>query len=222
MKNRVLLIGGFHKATALANSLIENGYKITIINENYEDCLRIAEDNRITVVHGDGSKPDVLADAESQQNEIVIAMTQQDEDNFVICQLCKKKFNIKKTVSLLNDPQKTEFFYSMGIDSVVCTFNTLTGIIEQHAFLDKIATVLPIDDRGKIGIVEMQVPSTSPCIGKHIFEIDLPKEVIIGCILRGEISMVPKGDTSILAGDRLILISAKKDQECAIKVLTGR
>lgn len=222
MKNKVLLIGGFHKATALANSLISRGYSVTIINEDYIDCMSLAENSKIRVIHGDGSKPYVLEDAETYDHDIAIALTQHDEENLVICQLCKKKFGVRKTVSLVNDPKKTEFFYKMGIDSVVCAINTITGIIEQQAFLDEIATVLPIGGQGNISIAEVPIPQTAPSVGKKIWEINLPKEVIIGCVLRGVNSMVPRGDTRLLAGDILVLISSKENQITAIRQLTGR
>jgi trk system potassium uptake protein TrkA len=222
MKNKVLLIGGFHKATALANSLICRGYSVTIINEDYKDCISLAENSELKVIHGDGSKPYVLEDAEAYEHDIAIALTQYDEENLVICQLCKKKFGVRKTVSLVNDPRKTELFHKMGIDSVVCAINTITGIIEQQAFLDEIATVLPIGGKGNISIAEVPIPQSAPSVGKKIWEINMPKEVIIGCILRGENSMVPRGDTRLLAGDILVLISSKENQISAIKELTGR
>lgn len=221
MKNKILLVGGFNKTSALANSLISKGYLVTIINENYMNCMKLAENNQLKVIHGDGTKPYVLEDAEAYDNQIAIALTQYDEQNLVICQLCKKKFGIRKTVALVNDPKKTSFFYKMGIDSVVCALNTITGIIEQQAFIDKIATILPLT-QGNISIVEVPILQSAPSVGKKIWEIDLPKEVIIGCILRGENSMVPRGDTELLAGDILIIISSKENQILAIKELTGR
>lgn len=221
MKNKVLLIGGFHKATALANSLSNKGYAVTIINENYVDCVSLAENHEIKVIYGDGSKPYVLEDADAYENEIAIALTQHDEENLVICQLCKKKFGIGKTVALVNDPKKTDFFHRVGIDSVVCSISTITGIIEQQAFMEKIATVLPLG-QGNISVVQVPITQSAPSIGKKIWEIDLPKEVIIGCILRGENSMIPRGDTRLLAGDVLVLISSKEKQISAIHELTGR
>lgn len=221
MKNNILLIGGFHKTNALANSLISKGYSVTIINDNYKNCMQLAENNKLRVIHGDGTKPYVLEDAEAYDNEIAIALTQYDEQNLVICQLCKKKFGIRKTVSLVNDPKKTNFFYKMGIDSVVCAISTITGIIEQQAFIDEIATVLPLT-QGNISIAEVPILQSAPSVGKKIWEINLPKEVIIGCILRGENSMIPRGDTELLAGDILVLISSKRNQISAIKELTGR
>lgn len=221
MKKNVLLVGGFHKAKLLSISLIKKGYNVTIINEDYKDCLSLAENKSITVINGDGTKPYVLEDASAEDNDIAIALTQDDGDNLVICELCKKKFGVKKTVSLVNDPKKTEFFHKMGINSVVCAINTITSIIEQQAFLDEITTLIPIVDSNII-IAKVLIPQSSPVVEKKVWEISLPNEVIIGCILRGEQSMIPRGDTRLLAGDILVLILSKEKQIAAIQELTGR
>lgn len=221
MKKKALLIGGFHKARSLAESLIKKDYHVTAINSNYEICMILAEIDSLTVINGDGTKPFILEDADAQNADIAIALTQRDDDNLVICELCKKKFHVGKTVALVNDPKKTDFFYQMGIDSVVCAVNAITNIIEQQAFLDGIANLIPIGE-SRINIAEVPIPGTAPVVGKRLWEINLPKEVIIGCILRGESSMIPRGDTQILAGDMLILISSDNKEITAIKELTGR
>ncbi|MGC6176936.1 potassium channel family protein [Lacrimispora sp. 38-1] len=221
MKTKVLLVGGRSKAKSLAASLINKGYQVTVINDTFEDCVKLSEIDRLTVIHGDGTRPFVLEDANAGDADIAIAMTAKDEDNLVICELCKKKFQVKKTVALLTDPKKTDFFYKMGIDSVVCAITAITGIIEQQAFVDKITTLIPIGE-GRVNIAEVPIPDTSPAVGKKLWEIDLPKEVIVGCILRGDTTMVPRGDTRILSGDMLVLISSDKQEMAAIQELTGR
>ncbi len=221
MKTKVLLVGGRSKAKSLAVSLINKGYQVTVINDTLEDCVKLSEIDRLTVIHGDGTRPFVLEDASAQDADIAISMTAKDEDNLVICELCKKKFQVKKTVALLTDPKKTDFFYKMGIDSVVCAITAITGIIEQQAFVDKITTLIPIGE-GRVNIAEVPIPGTSPAVGKKLWEINLPKEVIVGCILRGDTTMVPRGDTRILAGDMLVLISSDKQEMAAIQELTGR
>lgn len=221
MKTKVLLVGGRSKAKSLAISLIGKGYCVIVINDTYEDCLKLAEIDKLTVINGDGTKPFVLEDASAFDADIAIAMTSKDEDNLVICELCKKRFHVKKTVALVSDPKKTEFFYKMGIDSVVCAITAITSIIEQQAFLDEIATLVPIGE-GRVSIAEVPISRTAPVVGKKLWEINLPEQVIIGCILRGEQNMVPRGDTRILAGDMVVLISSDKQEMAAIKELTGR
>lgn len=221
MKNRVLLVGGRSKASLLARSLLKRGYQVTVVNESYEDCMKLAEMDKLTVLNGDGSKPYILEDANAASCDIAIALTSKDEDNLVICELCKKRFHVGKTVALVSDPRKTAFFDRMGIDRAVCAVAAVTGIIEQQAFLDEMASIVPIGE-GRVQIAEVPVPDNAPAVGKKLWEVNLPKEVIIGCVLRGDAAMIPRGDTRILAGDILVLISQSGQEIAAIRQLTGR
>lgn len=221
MKKKALLVGGRSKTKSLAVSLLKRDYQVTAINDAYEDCQKLAEIDKLTVIHGDGTKPYVLEDASAGSADIAIALTAKDEDNLVICELCKKRFHVRKTVALVSDPKKTDFFYKMGIDSVVCAISAVTSIIEQQTFVEKIANIVPIGE-GRIQIAEVPVLASAPVVGKKLWEINLPKEVIIGCILRGDTTMIPRGDTRILAGDMLVLISGNGQEITAIRELTGR
>ncbi|WP_411677063.1 NAD-binding protein [Caproicibacter sp.] len=80
MKTRVLLIGGRNKAKSLASSLINKGYHVTVINDTYEDCMKLAEIEKLTVINGDGTRPFVLEDANAGDADIAIALTSKDED----------------------------------------------------------------------------------------------------------------------------------------------
>ena len=110
MKKRVILIGGHSKAKGLAISLVRQGYKVSAINDSYEDCMEMAAINGISVIHGDGTKPFILDEAGARDCDISIALGAKDEDNLVASQICKKYFKINKTVSLLSDPKKQQFF----------------------------------------------------------------------------------------------------------------
>ncbi|MCI2047710.1 MAG: NAD-binding protein [Faecalibacterium sp.] len=221
MKQKILLIGGFLKTTCLAASLLEQGYPVTVINENAANCTHFAEMRGLTVIHGNGARPYVLADADAENMDIAIALTNSDCDNLVICELCKKKFRISRTVALVNDPKKTSFFYAMGINSVVCATNAITAIIEQQALMDEMTTLIPIGE-GHINVAEVPILPGAPAVEKKLWELNLPKEVIIGCILRNDHSMIPRGDTRVLAGDMLVLICSAAQQLQAVHTLTGR
>ena len=221
MKKRILLIGGRNKARSLAQSMLKKGYQITAINKNYEDCMMLADLKGVNVINGDGTKPYILDEAGAADCQISIALCSRDEDNLVASELCKKKFHVEKTVALVSDPKKTDFFHQVGVDSVVCAISAVTGIIEQQAFIDEMANIIPIGE-GRVQIVEVPIPGESPTAGKKLWEITLPKEVIIGCILRGDTTLIPRGDTRILGGDTLLMISGGGQEMAAIKALTGR
>lgn len=221
MKKDIVLIGGFHKTIYLSQSLLEQGYHVTVINADYHHCMTLAEIDGLTVIYGDGTKPFVLEEAEAENKDIAIALTKKDEDNLVICELCKKKFHVKKTLSLVNDPQKTEFFYQMGIDSVVCAISTISRIIEQQAFVDEMAKIVSVEDN-QVNIIEIKVKKDMPVAEKKIYELSLPESTIIGYILRNNQGIVPRGDTRILAGDKLIIICTCTSQKKVIKEMTGK
>jgi trk system potassium uptake protein len=220
MKKKVLLVGGRSKARSLALSLLHKGYQVTAINETYEDCMNLSEIEGLSVIHGDGTRPFLLEDADAASTDIVIALTSKDEDNLVICELSKKKFHVQKTVAVVTDPKKTDFFYQMGVDRVVCAITAITNIIEQQAFVDEMSDNLPTGE-GHVRIAEIPVRGNAPIAGKKLWEVNLPKDVIIGSVLRGEKVMIPRGDTRILAGDILVLIAGHGTEIAAIEELTG-
>lgn len=220
-KGKILLIGGRSKARSMAMSLLDQGYKVTVINSNYDHCSKLAEIPGLTVIHGDGTKPYILDEAGAARCDIAIALSGKDTDNLVACQLCKKQFSVPKTVSLVADPNKIDFFTQMGVDSVVCAISTITGIIQQQALIDEMTNIIPVG-KGRVQIVEVHIPNESPIAGKKLWEITLPKEAIVGCVLRSDATIIPRGDTRILGGDTLVVITENGQEMNMVHALTGR
>ena len=218
--NRILLVGGNKEAFALADSLSSKGYKITIINKDKTVCDKFAKKEGIEVIYGDGTTFRSLESADTGGCAISIALTDDDAENLVISELCKKKYGVKKTVALLSDPKKTNFFKKMGVDCAVCAINAITAVIEQNAIIDKMSNFMPIGN-GMVSIVQTEIEENSPVIDKKLWEINFPAEVVIGCILRGEVTIIPRGDTRIIKGDTLIIIAASSKVKAAENVLTG-
>ena len=219
--NKILLIGGCRKAKSLAVSLLEQGYQVTVINNDYDYCLKLAQIENLRVIYGDGTKPNVLEEAGGPDFDIAIAITSKDADNLVACQLCKKKFGIAKTVALVGDPNKREFFTRIGVDSVVCAISTVTAIIQQQAFVDEMTNIMPVG-QGRVQIIEVQIPKDSNTVGKKLSEISLPNEGIVGCVIRGDTTIIPRGNTHIFADDTLIVITESGHEKKMVNVLTGR
>lgn len=217
---RILLIGGRSKAGSMAVSLLNQGYHVTAVNENYDDCVRLADIKGLDVIHGDGTKPYILEEAGASECDIAIALTGNDADNLVACQLCKQKYKVRKTVSLVGDPNKTSFFYKMGVDSLVCAVSAVTSIIQRQAFIDEMASVIPVG-KGLVQIIEVKITEQSPVVDKKLWEITLPTESIVGCILRSDTTIIPRGDTRIHSGDTLVVLTGNGKELDTMKVLTG-
>ena len=219
-RGKILIVGGFHKARSLANSLLKKGYRVTVVNKEYGDCEKLAEIHKLNVIYGDGSKKFILEDAGAEECQAAIVLTPGDETNLVICEMCKQYFGVKKTVALLNDPSKTGFFYQMGIDRVVCALNMITSIMEEQALMDDMTKMVPFDEE-RIHIMEISIMKGSSIAGKKLWELNFPKEIIIGCILRGDQSLIPRGDTRIIEGDVLLIITSDQRKLEQIREMTG-
>ena len=222
MNKRIYIIGGKTQARSLAESLNMKKYDVTVINKDEKFCQRIAEVEGINVVLGDGCRVDVLQDADTFNCDVAIAMNDHDADNLIVCQVCKKIFGVKKTVAVVSDSNRTSLFYQMGVDSVVCTTGAITSILEQQTIASKLIHVIPIAE-GRIRISEIMVSEDSKMVGKKLADIDLPKiGATIGCIIRSNENIIPRGDTEIKANDMLLLLSSAASEAEAITLITGK
>ena len=220
MKKRALIIGGYDNARLLAESLVKLGYRVTMVNMDRQHCEELAEMAYVPIVHGDGTKPEVLQQAGAADVDLVVALTPKDSDNLVACELCKKEFRAKRSIALLHDPKKSEYFYRMGIDAIVCAVNSILSIIEQESWVDTVRSSAGLK-KSHVKLTEVHISNRSPVIGKKLWEIDLPQEVLIVCILRGDQRIVPRGENLLYAGDTLLLMGTETNEAAVARVLTG-
>lgn len=220
MKKRVVLIGGFRKAYFLALSLINQGCSVSVVNNDMKKCKILSEIDGLDVYYGDGSRPFTLEDANVYNADIAIALTDKDEVDLVICELCKKRFKVKKTIAIVSDPGKKDFFHKMGVDAVVCDIFIISSLIEQEIMLDEITKLVPVGEEN-VRISQVHILDTSNSASKELRELALPKNSIIGCVSRGDKHIIPHGNTKIMAGDVLLLIASdEEDEAVAVKELT--
>ena len=217
----ILLVGGFNETMSIAKVLTKRGHNVTIVNETKADCLKLAEIKGVEVIYGDGSRPFVLEDACAWDMDMVIALTKSDADNLVICEICKKQFGVKRALSLLQDMRKIDFFKSMGVDSVVCEIEVITQLVEQNVVVEAYANSIPLDNKD-VSILEVFIPVEAPAAGKQIRELEMTKDAVICCIIRGKDSFIPRADTQLYSGDKLILSCYERDRIAVTKELAGK
>jgi len=217
----IVMVGGRKKIDFLAKSLLAKKHKITIIHDDENYCKYLARTHDAQVICGDGSKSYILEDANTQGADIVIALTPKDANNLVICQLAKKVFGVKRVFATVNNPKNVEVFKKLGINSAISSTHIMAGIIEQMAAINEIYDYIPIE-QGQIVMMEIVVRGNYPVCGKTLAELDIPEQAIIGCIIRGVSSIIPKGRTIIQADDKLIILSPPQVQREMVKLIVGR
>lgn len=217
---KVIVVGGERLAYHFAKLLIAKGYRVTIINKDLNFCKELSKRLRIPIIHGDGSKRQILEEAEIMPNDVLVSLTPKDQDNLVITMLAKEIFGTKRVVARVNDPENKEVFRALGITSVSPT-ELIAEVVSQLTIADDIKSYFPISKEGELTVLEIAVDEASPVVGKKLKDIELPQESIVGAIFRQGSLIIPRGETSVHASDRLFVFCHSKVQSEVMKVITG-
>ena len=153
--------------------------------------------------------------------DIVIAVTGDDEDNLVTCQVAKAKFKVPRTIARINNPKNEQIFKKLGIDTTISATTAILSQIEQELPTHPLIPLLTLKGGG-LEIVEIKVPDTSAVVGKKVGEILLPQQSIIALIVdaQGE-PRVPKVDTVVRAGDEMVAVTRTENEDALRAVLTS-
>ncbi len=203
-----IIVGGGKIGYYLLKTLQERGVDTVIVERDQEMCAKIAEDLSSEVICGDGTDIDVLRDAGIGDAEIVAAVTGTDEENLVICEIAKTSFSVPRTIARVNNPKNIAMFKALGIDKIVCSTEVIANLIENDLDRDDYH-VIQTFERGAMILVEVHISIKSPWCGKTLKVLDLPEECVIAAIIRAEKIIYPRGNTEILCGDKVLLVTSQ-------------
>lgn len=217
----IIIINGERIGYFLAKVLLREGHEVLIIERDAELCQRIEEElGRICLV-GDGSEVPVLAEAGANRADMLIAVSEKDEDNLVSCQIAKHKFNVRRTIARVSNPENEVLFKRLGIDITVSSTSLILEHIEEEVPTHPLIHLLQVEEKG-MEIVEVKILPNSPSIGKKLKEIPLPQGAIPSLLIRrDEPIQIPNPDTTLKVEDRLILAIFPQAEPMLKKALLG-
>lgn len=216
----VLLVGGGRPFQFLAQRFVASGHHVTMINRDAAECKRLARLVQGTVVQGDGSDERILEEAGARTAGIVLAATEADADNLLICQTARTRFGVPRAVALVNDPDNQEIFQALGIDAI-STALTIASLIEQRAELDQVTELIPAA-QGKATLSEIVLTSDCSAIGKRLADLAVPRDALVAVLLRNGDAVIPRGDTVLGAGDRVLVVALAKARDTALAFFAGK
>lgn len=217
----IIIVGAGKVGYFLAKRLSAGAHTISLVDKDRATCEAIAKEMECLVIHGDGCDPQILEEAGIAKADVVAAVTGEDEDNLIICQLAKEKFNIGRTVARVNNPDNEHTFFELGIDVPIDSTKIIAKIIEEEVSFSDFVNLMSFK-RGKLSIVRVDLPQDSPIINKRIKDIRLPKDSVLVSIVRGDQVIVPKGDTVLLPGDDIIAITLIGNEPQLLNLLVGK
>ena len=217
----IVIVGAGKVGYFLAKRLILARHIITVVDKDKSICEAIAKELDTLVINGDGCDPNILEEAGTPNADVVAAVTGDDEDNLIICQLAKEKFSVQRTVARVNNPDNEHTFSELGVDVPVDSTKIIAKIIEEEVSFSDFVNLMSFK-RGKLAIVRVDLPSDSPVINKEVKDIQLPLDSVLVSILRQEEVIVPKGNTVLKPGDDVIALTLIGNEPQLLNLLVGK
>ena len=213
ISNKILIIGGGNIGFNLAKN-IEQSFdeaRIKIIEKDKSRAEFIANElNNTLVINGDGLDEDILTEVNLEEVETVIALTNDDEDNLMVCVLVEKFSKNKRTMALINKPNYSLLQASLKIDDMIDPRMTTVSSILKHVHKGTIETAYTILN-GEYEVIEAEIIETSELINKELKNSNLPDGIRIGAVLRKDEIIIPRLSFVFQKKD-IVVFLAKRDQ----------
>jgi trk system potassium uptake protein TrkA len=201
----VIIAGAGKVGRNLARELIGKEHEVTLIESFRPRYLAMEEEFEHAVQYGDATELWVLGRAGIQRADLVIAVTGDDEDNILVCQVAKEKYLCDRIIARVNNPRNHDHFRLLGIQPAVSATDLILRLIEHEVPRYGLVHLLALEEE-RLEIIELEVTADAPVVGEKVADIALPEGSLIISVLRGGAGFVPKADTVIEAGDEVLLV----------------
>jgi trk system potassium uptake protein TrkA len=208
----IIIVGGGKVGFHLAKELVDANYEVLVIEQDAEKAKEIADELGDIVIEGDGCEATLLEKAGTARADMLLAVTGDDEDNLVACQVAKQRFNVNKTVARINNPKNEAIFQKLEVDITVSATSAIMAHIEQSLPTPHLSVLLKLKGTG-LELVEVRVPDDSRVVGQPVRNVLLPYQSMIALIV-GEDGQpkVPSGETVIHAGDEVVAVTLHESE----------
>src|ERR1700726_4588205 len=201
----VIIAGGGKVGWNLARELIAKDQEVTLIESDHRRYRVVEQELEHAVQYGDATELWVLERAGIQRADLVIAVTGDDEDNILVCQVAKEKYLCDRVIARVNNPRNHDHFRLLGIQPAVSATDLILRLIEHEVPRYGLVHLLALEEE-RLEIIELEVKAEAPAVGETVSSIALPEGSLIISVLRGGAGFVPKADTVIEAGDEVLLM----------------
>ncbi len=218
----VIIAGGGKVGANVMRSLLRLGHEVTLIEQRRDRFDRLEDEFEHQVQRGDATELFVLERAGiARPPDIVLALTGDDEDNMVICQLAKEKYGAPKVIARVNDPRNQAHFDLMGISPTICATSSIMALVEHEVPEHDLIHLLELRQEN-LEIVEVQIDRDSPSAGKRVERLDLPEGSRLISVMRDGAAEIAVGSTTLQAGDQVLAILEPGKEDELRRVLLKR
>ena len=216
----VIVVGGGKVGYYLTKELIESGHEVVVLERDPDRAEQIADEIGAVVLARDGCEGKYLAEAGANRADIVAAVTGEDEDNLVICQMARHYFDVNRTIARVNNPKNESLFSRLGVTDIISPTRSILGSIEQDIPVHELLHLAMLGG-GKLELVEAQLQHDSPAVGKKVSDLGLPEGTWILAVISRGVPSVVTGETVLQTGDKVIAIEPREREQAIRDTLLG-
>jgi trk system potassium uptake protein len=215
----VLVVGGGKVGYYLTRELAESGHEVVLMEKDRRRAEQIADEIGSIVVARDGCEGSSLADAGANRADVVAAVTGDDEDNLVICQMAKHHFAVPKTIARVNNPKNEPLFKHLGVDELISPTRMILGSIEQDIPVHEVLHLAPLSREYEM--MEAHLGAESPAVGMALSQLQLPVGCSIVAVVRDEVAQGVSPDMIFRSGDNVIATGRRESEPALHEALIG-
>ncbi len=217
----IIIVGGGKVGYYLAKMLLQDEHEVLIVEKDKRKCDIISAELGAVVLRGDGTDSGVMEEAGMARADVVVAVTGDDEDNLMICQMAKRKFDVERRIARINNPKNKRIFELLGIDRTVSVTDLILAQIEREIPAQSLVHLLTLREAG-VSFVEAKVPPDSPVIGKRLRDLRIPDDCVIPLIIRNGAGIIPYGETTLAADDEVVAVTALESEDVLERLFGGK
>lgn len=208
----IVISGGGKVGSFLAKKLLEKGHAVAVIEKDPAICGSMSTSINALIINGDACDLRYQEEAHVERADVFAAVTGDDDDNLVACQLAKVSFDVPRAVARVNNPKNERIFNLMGIDAISST-TIIVELVERETTIGDIITLYTMQ-KGKLAIVELDIPEEgSDACRQPIKDLGLPRGCVLVSLIRGDEAIVPHGGDILQPGDCVIAITSLEHED---------
>lgn len=201
----VIIVGAGKVGWNLARELLEKKHEVTLIENNRRRYLTVEQELEHNVQYGDASELWVLERAGVQRADLVIAVTGDDEDNMLICQVAREKYMVDQIIARVNNPRNREHFDLLGIKPTVSATDLILRLLEHEVPEYGLVHLLDLKEE-QLEIIELLLEEDSKVAGKRVGDLQMPDGSLLISVLRDGKGFVPGPETVLQSGDEVLAV----------------
>ena len=205
----VLIAGGGRTGARLANLLINQNYKVRLVENRRELLAYLHQELPTEVIYeGNPIEPSLLEAAGIREAHVVAAVTSNDSTNLALCFIAKTMFEVPRTIARVNNPNNAWLFNEkFKVDVSLNSADVLAHLIQEEMSLGDMMTIFKIR-RGKYSVVEEKVPAGAKAIGIPLKDLGLAEHCVIEAIIRDGVMTLPRGDSTLKENDEIVAVAS--------------